>query len=383
MNDCVIVGYARSAIGRAVKGSLAHTHPVDLGAQVLGATLARVPQLDPAEIDDVIVGCAIPEATMGLNPARHIVLRAGLPHAVAGQTVNRFCASGLQTIATGAALIGAGMAEVIVAGGVEHMSTPVLSDEPGYHEPYLREHTDAYLPMGITAERVAERWGVTREEMDAMAVDSHARAVAARETGILTEAIVPVTARDEAGGEHRFDTDECVRPGTSAEGLAALRPAFLPEGLVTAGTSSPRSDGAAFVVLMSAERARAIGATPLARVSGFGVAGVDPQYMGIGPVAAVPKVLAQTGLNLADLDVVELNEAFAAQAIAVMRDLGLEWPEVNRNGGALALGHPLGATGAVLVGKALSELRSRGGSHALVTMCIGGGMGAAGVLESL
>ncbi|MBU4335802.1 MAG: thiolase family protein [Actinobacteria bacterium] len=383
MSDAVIVAYGRSAIARATKGSLAQVHPVDFGAQTIAGVLARLPQLDPAEIDDLIVGCAIPEAGMGLNPARNIVLRAGLPFEIAGQTVNRFCASGLQTIATAAALIEAGMADVLVAGGVEHMSTPVLSDDPAFHNPSLVEHTDAYLSMGLTAENVAERYGVTRQDMDAMAVDSHARASAARDRGDFVGQIVPVTGRDAAGAEMTFEVDECLRPGTSMEGLAGLRPAFTPDGLVTAGTSSPRSDGAAFAVLMSAERAAAIGATPIARVTGFAVAGVDPAYMGIGPVAAVPKLLAHTGLGLDDLDVIELNEAFAAQSIAVMRELGLDWARVNRNGGALAMGHPLGATGALLTCKALAELEATGGRRAMVTMCIGGGMGAAGAFERL
>lgn len=381
MTDCVIVAYGRSAIAKATKGSLAQVHPVDFGAEVLNGVLARVPGLDPAEIDDVMVGCALPEATMGLNPARNIVLRAGLPHVVPGQTVNRFCSSGLQTIAGAAAMIGAGMADVVVAGGVEHMSTPVLSDAPQFHNPYLAEHTDAYISMGMTAEHVARTYGITRVEMEQMAVDSAARAALARQDGTFAGQIVPVTGVRPDGERFALLEDECIRPGTNLESLAGLRPAFAEDGLVTAATSSQRSDGAAFVVLMSAARARAIGATPLARVAGFAVAGVDPRSMGIGPIAAVPKVLRQTGLALADLDVVELNEAFAAQAIAVMRELGLDWAEVNRNGGALSMGHPLGATGAALACKAMAELAATGGSHAMVTMCIGGGMGAAGVLE--
>lgn len=382
-DDCVIVAYGRSAIGKAGKGSLAQANPVDFGAEVLSGVVARVPELDPATIDDVIVGCAIPEATMGLNPARNIVLRAGLPHAVAGQTVNRFCSSGLQTIATGSAMISCEMADVVIAGGVEHMSTPVLSDAETYLNPYLREHTDAYIPMGITAENVARRYDITRQELDQMAVDSHARAATARAAGAFIEQIVPVTGRTADGEPFQFTEDECIRPGTSLETLAKLKPAFLPDGLVTAGTSSPRNDGAGFVVLMSAAQAGMLGARPLARLVGFSVAGVDPAYMGIGPVAAVPKVLARTGLRLDQMDVIELNEAFASQSIAVVRELGLEWAEVNRHGGALALGHPLGATGAVLTCKALSELHARGGRYAMVTMCVGGGMGAAGIFEAL
>ena len=381
MSDAVIVAYGRSAIARAGKGSLVRTHPVDVGAQVLRGVLSRVSALDPGEIEDVIVGCAIPETTMGLNPARNIVLRAGLPFDAAGQTVNRFCASGLQAIALASASIEAGMADVVVAGGVEHMSSPVLSDDPLYKDRWLAEHTDAYLPMGITAERVAAKWGVTRQEMDQMAVDSHARATAARDAGAFAGQIVPVAAVAEDGAPVEFAVDEGLRPGTNLEALGALKPAFAPDGLVTAATSSQRSDGAGFAVLMSSDRAAALGIEPIARLRGFAVAGVDPQYMGIGPVAAVPKVLARTGLGLDDLDVVELNEAFAAQAIAVMRELGLDWSRVNTQGGALAMGHPLGATGAVLTAKALAQLQAGAGRRALITMCIGGGMGAAGVLE--
>jgi acetyl-CoA acyltransferase len=382
-SDCVIVGYGRSAIARAVKGSLARVHPVDFAAEVLRGVLERVPTLDPATIDDVLVGCALPEAKLGLNPARNIVLRAGLPDIVPGQTVNRFCSSGLQTLAQGTALVRSGMAEIVVAGGVEHMTSPVLSDTPEYRDEYLDKHTDAYIAMGMTAEHVAERYGVSRAEMDAMAVDSHARAAAARAAGNFASQIVSVRGVRPDGQEFVFNEDECVRPGTSLEALAGLKPVFREGGLVTAGTSSPRSDGAAFAVLMTSARARQLGVTPLARVTGFAVAGVDPKYMGIGPVAAVPKVLAQTSLKLSDIDVVELNEAFAAQAIAVLRELDLDWADVNRQGGALALGHPLGATGTVLACKALTQLAETGGTHALITMCIGGGMGAAGVIERL
>ncbi|MCV2394308.1 thiolase family protein [Actinotalea sp. M2MS4P-6] len=381
MTDAVIVAYGRSAIAKAGKGSLVRTHPVAFGAEVLRGVLARVPQLDPGDIDDVIVGCALPETTMGLNAARNIVLRAGLPSSVSGQTVTRFCASGLQTIAAASAAIDAGMADVVVAGGVEHMSSPVLSDDERFKDPVLEAETDAYIPMGITAENVARRWGITREEMDAMAVDSHARATAAREAGRFAGQIVPVTAVAEDGSTTTFEIDEGIRPSTSMEGLAGLKPVFAEDGSVTAGTSSQRSDGAAFAVLMSRAKAEEIGATPIARVVGFAVAGVDADVMGIGPIAAVPKVLARTGLGLDDIDVIELNEAFASQSIAVLRELGIDWARVNRNGGGLAMGHPLGATGAVLTCKALAELAETGGRRALVTMCIGGGMGAAGTFE--
>jgi acetyl-CoA acyltransferase len=381
--DAVIVGYGRSAIAKAGKGSLAGVNPVDFGAEALRAVIDRVTGLDAASIDDVIVGCAIPEATMGLNPARNIVLRAGLPHVVAGVTVNRFCSSGLQAIADATARIRAGMADVIVAGGVEHMSTPVLSDTPEYLDPWLLEHTDAYIPMGVTGENVARKWGITRTELDQLAVQSNARAAAAREAGRFDAQIVPVTGRRPDGAEFAFAVDEGIRPGTNLESLAGLKSVFAEDGLLTAATSSQRSDGAGFAVVMSAERAEHLGLRPLARLLGFAVAGVDPAYMGVGPVTAVPKVLAQVGLGIDEVDVIELNEAFASQALAVVRDLGLDPERVNPNGGALAMGHPLGATGAILTAKLLAELQRRDQRFGLVTMCVGGGMGAAGVFEKL
>ncbi len=382
MRDAVIVGYGRSAIAKATKGSLAAVHPVDFGAQVLRAVVDSVEGLDPAEIDDVIVGCAIPETTMGLNPGRNIVLRAGLPHAVSGSTVNRFCSSGLQTIAHATALVRSGMADVVVAGGVEHMTTPVVSDQPEFANPWLVENTDAYVPMGITGENVALRYGFTRTELDALAVQSHARAAEAAADGRFVGQIVPVTGRRD-GQDVEFVTDEGIRPTTNLESLAGLRPAFTEHGLLTAATSSQRSDGAAFAVIMSAERAASLGIRPIARMTGFAVAGLDPAFMGMGPVVAVPKALDQIGLRPTQMDVIELNEAFASQALAVVQELDLDPEVVNPNGGALAMGHPLGATGAVLTCKALAELERIDGSHALVTMCVGGGMGAAGVFERL
>ncbi len=383
MRDCVIVGYGRSAIGKAGKGSLAAVNPVDFAAEVLTGVLGRVPALDPAEIDDVIVGCALPEVLLGLNPARNIVLRAGLPHAVPGQTLNRFCSSGLQAIAEATAQIRAGMADVLVAGGVEHMTSPVLSDTPEYLNPWLVEHTDAYMPMGVTGENVAARYGQTRTQLDELAVQSNARAAAAREAGVFESQIVPVTGRDKEGNEVVFQADEGIRPGTNLDSLACLRPAFAEDGVLTAATSSQRSDGAAFVVLMTAKRAAELGLEPLARLSGFAAAGIDPAYMGMGPIAAVPKVLAQVGLSASDLDLIELNEAFASQALAVVQELGLDWTRVNPNGGALAMGHPLGATGAILTAKLLAELERTDQTRGLVTMCVGGGMGAAGVFERI
>lgn len=383
MHDCVIVGYGRSAIGKAGKGSLAGVNPVDFAAETLRGVLERVPGLDPATIDDVIVGCALPEAMLGLNPGRNIVLRAGLPDEVPGGTVNRFCSSGLQAIADATARIRAGMADIVVAGGVEHMSSPVLSDASEFHNPWLAERTAAYLPMGITGENVARRYGMTRTELDELAVQSNARAAAAREQGRFADQIVPVTGRTPAGEAGEFAVDEGIRPGTNLESLAGLKPAFAEDGLLTAATSSQRSDGAAFAVLMSSDRAAELGLRPLARLLGFAVGGVDPAYMGMGPVAAVPKVLAQVGLGVDDLAVIELNEAFASQALAVVRDLGFDPERVNPNGGALAMGHPLGATGAILTAKLLAELERSGQRHGLVTMCVGGGMGAAGIFERI
>lgn len=383
MRDCVIVGYGRSAIGKAGKGSLAGVNPVDFGAETLRGVLDRVPGLDPATIDDIILGCALPEAALGLNPGRNVVLRAGLPDGVPAETVNRFCSSGLQAIADATARIRAGMADVVVAGGVEHMSSPVLSDTAEFRNPWLEECTAAYLPMGITGENVARRYGMTRTELDELAVQSNARAAAAREAGRFASQIVPVTGRNQEGEAVRFDVDEGIRPGTNLESLAGLRPAFAEDGLLSAATSSQRSDGAAFAVLMSSDRAAALGLRPLARLLGFAVAGVDPAYMGLGPVAAVPKVLAQVGLGVDDLAVIELNEAFASQALAVVRELGFDSERVNPNGGALAMGHPLGATGAILTAKLLAELERTDQRHGLVTMCVGGGMGAAGVFERI
>ncbi|MDR1427005.1 MAG: thiolase family protein [Bifidobacteriaceae bacterium] len=380
MGEAVVVAYGRCAVTRGIKGSLAGVNPVDFGAETLSGVLARVPGLDPAVIDDVIVGCALPESKLGLNPARNIALRAGLPEAVSGQTVNRFCSSGLQALAHATASIRAGFADVIVAGGVEHMSSPVLSEASAYLDDYLLERTQVYAPMGVTAENVAAAWRIGRAEMDLMAVESHARAARARSAGRFNGQIVPVAGLVE-GEPVTVTADECIRPGTTADRLATLAPAFIPDGLVTAGNSSPRSDGAAFLVLTSATAAASLDLEPLARLTGFAVAGVAPEQMGIGPVAAVPKLTAQTRLRLGDFDTIELTEAFAAQVLAVLAAWGLTYDDINPDGGALALGHPLGATGAVLAIKAVERLRAAGGGRALVTMCIGGGMGAAGALE--
>lgn len=383
--EAVIVAYGRSPIGKAPKGVFHSTHPVDLGAQTLKGVLARVPQLDSAQIDDVVVGCAYPEERQGWQFSRVIVQRAGLPDSVCAQTLTRFCSSGLQAIATGANAILAGQADVIVAGGVESMSQVKKMAYPEeYWESYLAEHyPEAYMGPGLTAENVAERWKVSRADMDAMAVESHRRADQAQQAGLFDEEIIPVYANTDDGDRVLVTRDEGVRPGTNAEKLAQLKPCFVENGSVTAATSSQMSDGAAFVVLMSRQKAEALGVEPLARLVGFAVGGCPAEVMGIGPIYAVPKVLERTGLALEDMEVIELNEAFASQALVCIRELGMNPERVNPNGGALALGHPLGATGAALTCKVLSQLRRNGGRYGMVTMCIGGGMGAAGIFELL
>lgn len=383
--EAVIVAYGRSPIGKAPKGVFHSTHPVDLGAQTLKGVLARVPQLDSAQIDDVVVGCAYPEERQGWQFSRVIVQRAGLPDSVCAQTLTRFCSSGLQAIATGANAILAGQADVIVAGGVESMSQVKKMAYPEeYWESYLAEHyPEAYMGPGLTAENVAERWKVSRADMDAMAVESHRRADQAQQAGLFDEEIIPVYANTDDGDRMLVTRDEGVRPGTNAEKLAQLKPCFVENGSVTAATSSQMSDGAAFVVLMSRQKAEALGVKPLARLVGFAVGGCPAEVMGIGPIYAVPKVLERTGLALEDMEVIELNEAFASQALVCIRELGMDLERVNPNGGALALGHPLGATGAALTCKVLSQLRRNGGRYGMVTMCIGGGMGAAGIFELL
>ncbi|GMA49485.1 acetyl-CoA acetyltransferase [Alicyclobacillus contaminans] len=392
MREAVIVAGARTAIGKAPKGTLRNTRPDDLGALVVSDLLKRAPQVAPEDIEDIIMGCAIPEAEQGMNVARIIAMRAGLPTAVPGVTVNRFCSSGLQTIAMAAQQIMSGMADVVIAGGVETMS---LIPMGGYNlspNPELVEHfPEVYMSMGHTAEQVASRFGISREDQDAFALRSHQRAAAAIQAGKFKDEIVPVTVKqtvmDPDGKpvqkEVVFDTDEGVRLDTSLEALAKLRPAFSLKGTVTAGNSSQTSDGAAAVLVMSADRAREYGLKPLAAFRAFAVAGVDPDIMGVGPVAAVPKALKLAGLTLADIDLIELNEAFASQALHVIRTLEMDESKVNVNGGAIALGHPLGCTGARLTVSILNELQRTGGRYGLVTMCIGGGMGAAGIVERI
>jgi acetyl-CoA acyltransferase len=359
-------------------------HPIDLSALVIQEAVKRA-NVDPGEIDDVLWGCAMPEGSQGLNIARLAVLRARLPVEVPAATVNRFCSSGLQTVAGAAQAIMSGMADVVIAGGVEMMSQVPMS---GWHTRLHPEMTESMISMGHTAERVAERWGVSRADQDAYALDSHRKAAAAVAAGRFEEQIVPVPVqRVSWSGSSKqvesgyFAIDELVRADASLERMAKLKPAFKQGGSVTAGNASPYSDGAAAVVLVSSDYARAHGLSALAKFITFAAAGVEPDVMGVGPIRAVPKALKRTGLQVSDLDLVEFNEAFASQALAVKRELGFPDDRLNVNGGAIALGHPLGATGAKLVTQLIHELGRRGGGKGLVTMCIGGGMGAAGVFE--
>jgi acetyl-CoA acyltransferase len=381
-NDAVIVSAVRTAVGRGKKdGALANVHPVDLSADVLKAAVSRA-GVAPADIDDVIWGCAMPEASQGLNVARLSVLRAGFPVDVPATTVNRFCSSGLQTIAMGAQAIMSGMAETIIAGGIEMMSQVPMS---GYHTRLNPAITESYIGMGFTAERVATRWNVSRADQDAWALCSQEKAARAWEAGRFADQIVPIEAervgKDGSSERATFTRDELVRADTTAEKLAKLQPAFKVGGTVTAGNASPFSDGAAALVLMKRSKADALGLRPLARFVTFAAAGVDPDIMGVGPIKAVPKALRLAGMSLADIDIIEFNEAFASQIVASVRDLGMQEDRVNVNGGAIALGHPLGATGAKLTTQLIHELGRRGGGRGLVTMCVGGGMGAAGIFE--
>ena len=389
MTDAVIVSAVRTAAGKAPNGTLRGTRPDELAAAVIAEALKRAPGLDAGEIEDVILGCAMPEGEQGMNVARIASLRAGVPVTASAVTVNRFCSSGLQAIAYAAERIMVGGSSAIVAGGTESMSMiPMgglkISPNPGL----IATYPDVYLSTGLVAENHVKDYGISREEQDAFALRSHQRAVAAIDAGRFTEEILPVTARvfDTASGktiETVFAVDEGPRRDTSAAALAKLRPAFHVSGSVTAGNSSQTSDGAAAVVVMSAARARERGLTPLARFVAYATAGVEPEKFGIGPVPAISKVLGLAGLTLDQIDLVELNEAFAAQALACLRELPIDPERLNVNGGAIALGHPLGCTGAKLTTTLLHELRRRNGRYGLVTMCVGGGMGAAGIFERM
>lgn len=381
-NDAVIVAWGRAPIAKGGRGTLAHTHPLDFGAQTLQGVLSRIPQLDPSEIGDLVVGCAAPYLEQGDNMARLLVLRAGLPDTIPGQTINRLCSSSLQAVATCARAIQSGAEAVMVAGGVESMSLLPIGSPAEKHDAWLDAHcAGAYMSMGITAENVAQRYHITRREMDEMAIESHRRAAYAQKQGWFDDQIIPICVKAPDGKEQSFVRDEGIRYTTNLETLSDMKPCFKPDGLVTAATSSQVSDSASFVVLMSRRRANALGVPIVAKFCDFAVEGVAPEVMGTGPMRAVPKVLGRLGLTVDQMDVIELNEAFAAQAIPCIRELGMDPAKVNPMGGAIALGHPLGATGCILLCKAISQLRRTGGRYALITMCVGGGMGAAGVFE--
>jgi len=388
MRNAVIVAAARTAVGKAPKGTLRTTRPDELAAAVVNAVIERA-GIDKNEVEDIVLGCAFPEGEQGMNMARIVAVRAGMPVTTAGQTVNRFCSSGLQSIATASQQIMAGMGDVIIAGGAESMSMVPMIGNKFVPNPYLAsEYPGVYLGMGLTAENVAKQYGVSRADQDAFALRSHQRAAAAQAAGKFDAEIVPLEVVMKVGEGSQvkeirtlFQQDEGVRRDTSLEALAKLKPAFAMNGTVTAGNSSQTSDGAAAVLIMSEEKAKALGLKPLARFVSFAVGGVPPEVMGIGPVAAVPKALKYAGMELKDIDLIELNEAFAAQGLAVMRELGMDEEKVNVNGGAIALGHPLGCTGAKLTVQIIHELQRQGKETGLVTMCIGGGMGAAGIIQ--
>ncbi len=382
LRKVVIVAYGRSPVARAGKGALKGEHPVTYAAQVLKGVLAKVPQLPLEQVEDVVVGCAKPEQLQGSNVGRIIAQRAGLPDSVPGQTVNRFCASGLQAISTAANSIIAGQADIMIAGGVEDMTIVPMGTREEFREEWIsRNKPGVYMSMGITAENVAEQYGISREEMELFALESHRRAARAQDEGAFGKELVPVSFHDEDGKVQMLTADQGVRRNSTLEKLQTLTPCFIPDGKVTAATSSPTSDGTAFVIMMAEEKARELGISPVAWIRSFAVAGVPADVMGLGPVKAVPKALLRAGVKTEELDVVELNEAFAAQAIPCIRELGLNPEIVNPRGGAIALGHPLGATGAILTCKALSYLEDTKGRYGLVSMCIGGGMGAAAVFE--
>jgi acetyl-CoA acyltransferase len=392
MREAFIVSIARTAVGKAPRGTLRSTRPDDMAAAVISEALRRVPGLDPAEVEDVIMGCAMPEAQQGNNVARIASLRAGLPVTCSAMTINRFCSSGLQSIALAAERIMAGFGEVVIAGGTESMSLVPMG---GFHfspNPYLVDHyPDAYLSMGLTAENLARKYQIPREQQDAFALRSHQRALAAIDAGRFREEIVPLEVVETSmNGDGKpwtrkivFDTDEGPRRDTSAEALAKLKPVFHANGTVTAGNASQTSDGAAAAVVMSAEKAKSLGVNPLARFVSYATAGTLPEEMGMGPVFAIPKALKYAGLKLQDIELIELNEAFAVQALAVIQQAGLDPEITNVNGGAIALGHPLGCTGARLTATLLGEMKRRKARYGMATMCIGGGMGAAGIFENL
>jgi len=391
MRDAVIVSAARTAIGKAPRGKLRTYRPEDMAATVVTAALKRAGGLKPEDVEDVVIGCAFPEGEQGLNMGRVVALRAGLPYTVPAMTVNRFCSSGVQTIALAAQQIRAGWGDCIIAGGVESMSMIPMTGLHFAPNPWMAlEYPGVYLGMGLTAENVAREYNVSRQDQDKFSLRSHQRAVAAQDAGKFKDEIVPlqVTIVEKPDGgvreqKYTFDADEGPRRDTTLEALANLKPAFAQGGSVTAGNSSQTSDGAGAVVMMDAERAKSMGVKPLVRMVSFAAAGVRPEVMGIGPIAAIPKALKIAGMKLDDMGVIELNEAFAAQALAVIRQLEMDEERVNVNGGAVALGHPLGATGAKLTVQLLYEMKRRKVQFGMVSMCIGGGMGAAAIFENL
>jgi acetyl-CoA acyltransferase len=379
MRDAVVVSSVRTAVGKAGR-ALREARPDDMAAAVIQGALARVPPLRPEMVEDVVLGCAMPEAEQGNNVARQAALLAGVPPTAGAMTINRFCSSGLQAIALAAQQVQAGAADVVVAGGVESMSLIPMGGHHFSPNPTLLErYPDSYLGMGLTAELVARKYGIDREASDRFSLASHQKAVAAIESGKFEDEIVPL----RTDGDRAFATDEGPRKDTSLEVLAKLKPAFAAGGIVTAGNASQMSDGAAATVVMSAEKAKELGVKPVARFVAYAVAGVPPEIMGIGPVEAIPRALKQAGLKLADIDLIELNEAFACQALAVIKAAGLDPDKVNVNGGAVALGHPLGCTGAKLTAQLLREMARREARYGVVTMCVGGGMGAAGIFERM
>jgi acetyl-CoA acyltransferase len=390
MTKAYIIASVRTAVGKAYKGSLKDTRPDDLGAIAIRGALSRVPSLDPAQVDDVIMGCAMPEAEQGMNVARTCALAAGIPDHVPAMTINRFCSSGLQSIAMAAERIMAGIDDIIVAGGTESMTmVPMGGNKPSFNPGILETRPEVFLPMGLTAEKVARQYQVTREDQDQFSFHSHRKALEAIAQGKFRDEIVPVNTvvfREGEDGkpvrkEIVFDVDEGPRADTTIEGLAKLKPAFDPRGTVTAGNSSQMSDGAAASIVVSEKALKELGVEPLARFLGYSVAGVAPDVMGLGPREAIPKLLKRMRVKQTRVDVFELNEAFAAQALPVIRELSLDPDKVNVNGGAIALGHPLGCTGAKLTATLLHEMKRRGPCLGVVSMCIGGGMGAAGLFE--
>lgn len=385
--EAVIVSGARTAVGRSKRGTLQNYRAEDMAAAVIKEAWKRAGDLDKSIVDDVIIGCAFPEGSQGLNMARPVAMLAGFPDSVPAMTVNRFCSSGLQSIAQSCERIIAGGADIIVAGGVESMSmVPMTGFRISPHPGLMETIPEVYVSMGQTAENVVKEYKVSREDMDEFAFHSHRKAAEAQDAGRFKEEIVPLevtTTTLEGTNKVIFDQDELIRRDTSVEGLAKLRPVFSPKGSVTAGTSSPLSDGAAAVVIMSVEKAKELGLEPWMRFVGFAAAGVPPEIMGIGPIKAVPKALARYGIKQGELDLIELNEAFASQSLAVIRTLELDTDKLNVNGGAIALGHPLGATGAKLTVQIMHEAERRKSKYVMVTMCIGGGMGAAGIFENL